>query len=70
MGWKHLQSLLTGCVGNSDLAARWHRKQLYFETVIMKGTKEHTRATQYLHIANEDYNNLNIFKAQSKLFCK
>lgn len=27
-------------MGNSDSAARKHRKQLFFETLVIKGTKE------------------------------
>lgn len=32
-------------VGNNDSAARRHRKQLFFETVVIKGTKEHSEAS-------------------------
>lgn len=68
MGWEYSHSLLTNCVGNSDSAARRHRKQLLFEIVIIKGTKDHARAAQHLHIAKEDCNNLTLLKL--KLVCK
>lgn len=49
-------------VGNCDSAARRHRKQLFFETVVINGTKEHSEASQHLHIAKKDYNSLTFFK--------
>lgn len=62
MGWEYSRSLLTSYVGNSDSAARRHRKQLFSETVRIKGTKEHTRASPDLHVAKKDYNNLTFLK--------
>lgn len=48
-------------VGNSDSAARRHRKQLFFETVVIKGTKEPSEASQHLQ-AKKDYNSLTFLK--------
>lgn len=54
--------ILTCCadqfVGNHGTAARRHRKQLFFETAVIKATKEQSEASQHLHVAKKDYNSL------------